>query len=42
MAGSTELRLSDLGRKLDDPGDAFMNCFYTLIDTVSIFALGLR
>ncbi|MYH81794.1 hypothetical protein F4009_22635 [Candidatus Poribacteria bacterium] len=27
FAGSTELRLSDLGRKLDDPGDAFYELF---------------
>lgn len=27
FSGSTELRLSDLGRKLDDPGDAFYQLF---------------
>ena len=27
LRGSTELRISDLGRKLDDPGDAFYSLF---------------
>ena len=27
FSGSTELRLADLGRKLDDPGDAFFDLF---------------
>lgn len=27
VSGSTELRISDLGRKLDDPGDAFYELF---------------
>ena len=27
LSGSTELRISDLGRKFDDPGDAFYSLF---------------